>query len=884
MEACLASETGQDQAAGSDALISEEEALAGFSARRARRLLFLIESRTAHLAARSSEAEDLFGGEQAGRERDLAYFDAFVLGRDPPKRPTIQDIERYAPEWRELLPDNVTVRAATARFLGEKYRFTRRQGQNIRGALALDEAAVQAAFARLYTRPLETIYAPQLKLGDELRWRWSALGKWLFSLPPLWFAFIFTVSLGIPQALLVVPIAVASLGPLPGVAITIAAALVSVVTVAGLAEAAARSGVVRYGSAYVGRLALDYLGVPGSLVFSLASLGGGLLTLLAGLLAIPRTLLHLTTVPAPFWSAVLFAAALLLVARGSLTLSVVLLVSLAGLIAVLLVIVGGLSLGHFDPDRLTYVAGIPGDSGAAHFGDAVGVILMSFFLEALIVQCAKAVLPRDPSGRALVSGSLMGLGAVTVTLCVWIVVVTGSVAPGLLAGQKGTIIEPLRAEIGPVVLAFGTLLVLLLTGLAALRGLLLAAGIVREWLPARPNTVLSLPRGRGQLVARPRLERPGDPALGLAYLGAAGGAARFRLDVQLGAGAYTEDIGVTGRWDTSSLFQRLPELRRRGLGLTVNVLDASPDFTRLQIASFAAISYQGEWTEDLAGVLGQPRDSNAAPSRRGPIASLGDRARFLITVSPIAAVFIAAEWLLVTGTDSFSGVIGVAGVLTSSVFAGVIPALLIVASRKKGEVIPGLVLKFVGHPLVVGGVFTLYIVILIAHGVFIWEQPLGRVAALTAAVGCLIATYFMIRGGAFTPHLVVELREDLRRGASSGFGIVAAGAAAVAAVRLAYPGGERTIEASSGEVPEFASLRSATFELPPTTARVLKVWAHRVTPDGSSEGLPALLEVETGAVKLDVDMRLSAGRVSLPLGPGPGPGRVKISMQEVLNE
>jgi len=140
LEACLASETGQDQAADSDALISEEEALAGFSARRARRLLFLIESRTAHLAARSSEAEDLLGGEQAGRERDLAYFDAFVLGRDPPKRPTIQDIERYAPEWRELVPDNVTVRAATARFLGEKYRFTQRQAQNIRSALALDEA------------------------------------------------------------------------------------------------------------------------------------------------------------------------------------------------------------------------------------------------------------------------------------------------------------------------------------------------------------------------------------------------------------------------------------------------------------------------------------------------------------------------------------------------------------------------------------------------------------------------------------------------------------------------------------------------------------------------------------------------------------------------
>ncbi|MBC8248187.1 MAG: hypothetical protein H8E90_00785 [Anaerolineales bacterium] len=70
----------------SEELFTREEIMAGLPARRASTLLFLIESRTAHLVAQSRQAMERFLTEEAAEERDLAFLEAFALGRDPPLR------------------------------------------------------------------------------------------------------------------------------------------------------------------------------------------------------------------------------------------------------------------------------------------------------------------------------------------------------------------------------------------------------------------------------------------------------------------------------------------------------------------------------------------------------------------------------------------------------------------------------------------------------------------------------------------------------------------------------------------------------------------------------------------------------------------------------
>ena len=78
----------------------------GLPAKRANTLLFLIESRTAHLVAQSRQAMEVFLTREAAEERELAFLESFALGSEPPLRPTIQELERYAPQWASLVPEN----------------------------------------------------------------------------------------------------------------------------------------------------------------------------------------------------------------------------------------------------------------------------------------------------------------------------------------------------------------------------------------------------------------------------------------------------------------------------------------------------------------------------------------------------------------------------------------------------------------------------------------------------------------------------------------------------------------------------------------------------------------------------------------------------------
>ena len=97
-------------------------------------------------------------------------FEAFSVGREPPVKSTIQDLERYAPRWAALVPANPSLRAALAHLLARKYTFTRRAVPEIRAALGLDDEAVKRAYHRQHRVDLETLYAAQVGLADWLRW------------------------------------------------------------------------------------------------------------------------------------------------------------------------------------------------------------------------------------------------------------------------------------------------------------------------------------------------------------------------------------------------------------------------------------------------------------------------------------------------------------------------------------------------------------------------------------------------------------------------------------------------------------------------------------------------------------------------------------------
>jgi amino acid permease len=854
-----------------DELISREEVLAGLPARRANTLLFLIESRTAQIVARSRVEFSLT--EQATQERDMAFLEAFALPNPPPLHPTIQHLERYADNWASLVPSNPRLKAAIAHALSQKYTFTYQVVPNIRAALGLDEKAVQVAYSRLYRTQLVKIFTSKLPFIEQLRWTASAIAQKLESLPPFWLASLLTVALGLPQAFLALPIAVANIGPLPTVAFLMIIGIINIFTMVCMAEAIGRSGDFRYGNAFIKQLVSNYLGNIGSSILSLAVGIRVFLIALACYIGLSVTMANFTQISAALWAAVFFCVGLYLLLRKSLNFTVAVMLFLAAINVSILLILSLLAFRHVQLDNLLYI-NLPFLKGEAFqplmLQQFLGVSLMLYFGHIYVGECAKLVLPRDPSASSLIWGTAVGTAVLTVLFCLWVIAVNGAISPQLLSGVSGTALDPLAMQVGPIAKVLGAALVTLLLGMAWLRSSSLLLNLAREWFPAQPQPLLMLPRQEGTVILHPRRHSTDVPYIGLSYLGMEVNEPKFCLDIQLGGNIYHVEIIVTQRWEIKELIPQFPELGKWDTSLTLEVRSANQDAACIRITSAMVLVYEGGLKADV---------SNAFPVQNSRISKLDiktntqqlwtnllSQRRFLVSISPLVLVFLLTEWLCLAGTQSFSNILAFAGVLGNTIVGGIFPVLMLISSRRKGELVPGVVFQLLNHPVLIVGIYSLFLGILFVHGLFIWENPVARLSALGIALLSLLATLVMKGYGAFASRVVVELQEEQQLGGRSIFKITANGRSQIAEVCLGYAEGEQYHQASTVEIPSLESLRYAIFHLPTKREKELRVWAHRNNTNLDSKSLPALVEVESGDKKMLFDLKLSSGKVLLPLG------------------
>jgi hypothetical protein len=267
------------------------------------------------------------------------------------------------------------------------------------------------------------------------------------------------------------------------------------------------------------------------------------------------------------------------------------------------------------------------------------------------------------------------------------------------------------------------------------------------------------------------------------------------------------------------------------------------------------------------------------PTRPSPTASvspssIGQRAwalvlskggRFWIGITPVALLFLLIEWLLLTNRESFTGPLSFLGILTVPLLGGIFPMLMLVASRRRGDYVPGLVFRFLGHPLVVVAIYLIFLTGILVYGLAIWQDPFQRSVALVMSGAILVMTFVVIRRGAFTPRTVVELRVDQSKDAQANFSVTGKGNPLPIEICLVYHGHKQIIQAASGEVPAFTKLRSVIFQLPVKSSKELKVWLHQITSEGVSKGLPAMVEVHQKHQKQTFDLKLSNSQVVLPL-------------------
>jgi hypothetical protein len=141
--------------------------------------------------------------------------------------------------------------------------------------------------------------------------------------------------------------------------------------------------------------------------------------------------------------------------------------------------------------RVPFFGSDPADIAA--LGLAFGVVIMAYFGHTSVGLVAKLVLEREPTGKALMRGSMAATATVIVLYCFALVAIQGAVSAPELAGQSGTALEPLARIVGPSITFFGSIYVVLAVGLVSIYTSLGMANQIREWLPGRiKGSTLSL--------------------------------------------------------------------------------------------------------------------------------------------------------------------------------------------------------------------------------------------------------------------------------------------------------------------------------------------------------------------------------------------------------
>lgn len=489
-------------------MFSRAEIERGLPARRASGVLFAIEAQTARLSANHRITRAAFVGERTSTEREQAFLQAIAAGRDLPEQSTIQDIERFAPQWAELVPEGREARAAVAVLMASKYRLVRDRVPRIRAALGLDDPLVAEVVARQLGAG-RSLYVEAPTWREALVWRRAAFAQRIEALPPFWVAYALALTETITEGILIVPVAVAGIGPLAGVVVLVALGLVNLITLGALVEAITRNGSMRYGTAYLGRLISDLLGRSASVSLSAALGIFNAVVLLVYMLGFGSVLRGATGIGEEMWVALLFAANVWILRRGQLDETVASAVIIGAVNVTLIGVITGLALANVDPEHLAY-RNIPFLDGAGL--DPVvlqlvfGVIIVSYFGHTSAANASKLILGRDPSGRSLLWGNLAALATAIGLYALIVIAFNGAVGAGPLIETRGTAITPLADRVGPIIDVLGSLYVILAVGLGSLYCSLGLYNQVIEYLPARSRRSEAglagfLAGSRGRLLA-----------------------------------------------------------------------------------------------------------------------------------------------------------------------------------------------------------------------------------------------------------------------------------------------------------------------------------------------------------------------------------------------
>jgi hypothetical protein len=220
------------------------------------------------------------------------------------------------------------------------------------------------------------------------------------------------------------------------------------------------------------------------------------LALQAFYIGFATTLQAATDIPAPVWVALLFLIVLYFLRRETLSATVASALVVGAINIGLVLILSLLAFTYLQPANLFYVD-VPFLDGQPLepevLGLVFGVILVAYNGHLSVSNGARVVLSRDPSSRSLIRGTAAAQATAIFVYCLFVLAINGAVAPEVLAGELGTALDPLAAEVGAIIYVLGTVFVLLGMGMGSIHVSLALFNLTREWLPSLVQPIIVLP-------------------------------------------------------------------------------------------------------------------------------------------------------------------------------------------------------------------------------------------------------------------------------------------------------------------------------------------------------------------------------------------------------
>jgi hypothetical protein len=231
------------------------------------------------------------------------------------------------------------------------------------------------------------------------------------------------------------------------------------------------------------------------------------------------------------------------------------------------------------------------------------------------------------------------------------------------------------------------------------------------------------------------------------------------------------------------------------------------------------------------------------------------RLRPLLGLVPVVLVFAIAETLLDLGDASFSSILTISGVVTNLLVGASIPMLLLVAARRRGELVPQRVWHWLGWPPLAWAIVAASVAALVVVGLFVWDDWGSRGAALAMAVLGAATVWWAARAHAFRRRCVVELVDGR-------WAVVAAGRALPVDAQLSFDGREPArVHAAGGELgPGVTRLRVRADAA--NGAREVDVWSAGVDVAGTDVAQPDRDGAWSAAVQVGPSARNRSDRVA----------------------